>query len=182
MTARITRLVACGATAAAHAPHRSPSRRLRPAALAKCFGKPATIVKGNGDDNIKGTNGNDVIIAGDGENDVERQRRQRQDLRRRGRRRHLRRHGQRQDGERQRRIDFIGGRQGNDLHVGGGGDDQIDAVQDAIEHRRGPRDRQEGLRTSSTSTTARATTWPSAGGGNFDECPADAGDDVDCEI
>ena len=32
----------------------------------KCFGEPATIVKGDGDNEINGTTGPDVIVAGDG--------------------------------------------------------------------------------------------------------------------
>src|SRR5687767_376374 len=37
----------------------------------KCDGKPATIVRGDGDNDIVGTNGNDVIVAGGGDDDVE---------------------------------------------------------------------------------------------------------------
>jgi Ca2+-binding RTX toxin-like protein len=49
---------------AALAPGSAPAK-----AKPKCFGKRATIVRGDGDNHIKGTHGKDVIVAGGG-NDV----------------------------------------------------------------------------------------------------------------
>src|SRR5687768_9439468 len=40
-----------------------------PAGVPKCKGKPATIVRGNADNEVTGTNGNDVIVTRGG-NDV----------------------------------------------------------------------------------------------------------------
>lgn len=39
-------------------------------AAARCFGEPATIVKGDGDNEITGTSGPDVIVSGGGEDFV----------------------------------------------------------------------------------------------------------------
>ncbi|HSF02607.1 MAG TPA: hypothetical protein VLA62_06335, partial [Solirubrobacterales bacterium] len=36
----------------------------------RCFGKPATIVRGSGNDTIQGTAGSDVIVAGGGNDTV----------------------------------------------------------------------------------------------------------------
>lgn len=146
----------------------------------KCFGKPATIVRGGGDDNIKGTNGNDVIIAGNGENDVN------------GRDGNDKICGGR-DGDdifggkgndkmaSGGGIDFIGGRQGDDLHIAGGGDDQIDAVQDSLDT---DEDRAIGKKGSDFISVddGEGNDTAIGGRGNNDECPADVGDTVDCEI
>ncbi len=146
----------------------------------KCFGKPATIVRGGGDDNIKGTNANDVIVAGNGENDID------------GKGGNDRICGG-NDGDdifggkgndkmaSGGNIDFIAGREGNDLHIAGGGDDQIDAVQDATDD---DEDRAIGKKGDDFIDTndGEDNDTTVGGKGNNDECPADAGDDVDCEI
>ena len=41
------------------------------AGVRTCDGRPATIQRGDGDNNITGTNGNDVIVAGGGDDDIE---------------------------------------------------------------------------------------------------------------
>jgi Ca2+-binding RTX toxin-like protein len=148
----------------------------------KCFGKVVTILGDNGDDNIKGTNGNDVIDARSGENDVN------------GREGNDRICGGK-DGDdifgnkgndkmgSGGGIDFIAGKAGDDLHIGGGGDDQIDAVQDATDNDedtvRGEKGPGDFLDVADGEGDDRVT----GGDGNNDTCLADVGDSVggDCE-
>ena len=150
-------------------------------ATPECFGKPVTISGNAGDNNIKGTNGPDVIDAKNGENDVN------------GRGGNDRICGGK-DGDdifggggndkmnSGGGIDFVAGKAGDDLHRGGGGDDQIDAVQgsldtddDVVKGDLGGDflDVEDGEDNDSVN----------GGGGALDECHADAGDDVtNCEL
>jgi Ca2+-binding RTX toxin-like protein len=146
-----------------------------------CFGKPATIVGNSGDNDIKGTNGADVIVAGGGENDIK------------GRDGNDRICGgpdgddvfggkgnDKMDSGGQ--IDFVAGNQGDDLHIAGGGADQIDAVQDSLasddDVARGKLGRDFiDVMDGEDNDTA------SGGDGANDECLSDAGDTVvDCEF
>lgn len=144
-----------------------------------CFGKQATIVRGDGDDTINGTDGNDVIVAGDGQNNIK------------GRRGNDKICGG-GDGDdifggrgndkmnSGGSIDFIAGKQGDDLHIAGGNDDQIDAVQDATN---GDQDRAIGKKGADfIDTLDGEDNDTTVGGGGMDECPSDAGDTVDCEF
>ena len=148
----------------------------------KCLGKPATIVRGGGDDNINGTNGRDVIVAGNGENDIDGRRGN--DLICGG-----------NDGDdifgdqgndrmaSGGSIDFIAGNKGDDVHIAGGGADQVDAVQksadndeDVVRGKNGD----DFLDVMDGENNDRVA----GGDGNNDECPADPGDAKrpSCEI
>ncbi len=49
----------------------TPKAALPAAAKPECFGRTATIVKGDGDNTIVGTSGKDVIVAGGGDDEIE---------------------------------------------------------------------------------------------------------------
>jgi hypothetical protein len=79
-------------------------------------------------------------------------------------------------------IDFVAGKRGDDVHLGGGGDDQIDAVQDSLAS---DEDIARGKKGDDYVDTldGEDNDVNSGGGGAADECPSDAGDDVTgCEI
>jgi len=140
----------------------------------QCFGKPATIVRGGGDDNINGTNDRDVIVAGNGENDING--RGGDDLICGG-----------SDGDdifgnkgddkmgSGGGIDFIAGNQGDDIALGGGGGDQIDAVQDSLAT---DDDVVRGKKGSDFLDVfdGEGNDSVSGGEGAADDCPADPGD------
>lgn len=145
-----------------------------------CFGKPATIVAGNGDSNIQGTNNPDVIVAGNGENDIDGKRggdlicggKDGDDV-----------FGNRGDDKMKSGggIDFIAGNKGDDLSLGGGGADQLDAVQDSLP---GDEDVAKGQEGDDyvDAMDLEGNDVISGGQGSNDQCPHDSGDDVsDCE-